>query len=68
MLTLLSYLNYELPTLKKNWGLDKIHEVSEQEINMMCMVFHFILFSQSEYVLSDLFSDRNIYHELYRLI
>lgn len=60
------YEAYQL--LKKNWKLDKLHEFSEQEINMMCMMFHSNLFSQSEYVLNNIFGDRDVHHEIYRCI
>lgn len=54
--------------LKKNWGLTKLHKFSEQEINMMCMMFHSKMFSHSEYLLNNIFYDRDIHHEIYRCI
>jgi hypothetical protein len=54
--------------LKKNWGLYKIPDFSEQEINLFCMMFHSKLFSNSEFLLENIFYDRNIYHEIYRCI
>jgi hypothetical protein len=60
------YEAYQL--LKKNWGLDKLHEFSEDDINLMCMMFHSKLFSQSEALLNNQFSNRDSYYELYRCI
>ena len=60
------YQAYQL--LKKHWKLDKLHPFSEQEINLICMMFHSKLFSQSEYILESYFPDRNVHHEIYRCI
>lgn len=60
------YEAYQL--LKKNWKLDKLHDFSEGDINLMCMMFHSKLFSQSEGLLNGLFSDKKIHHEIYRCI
>jgi hypothetical protein len=60
------YEAYKL--LKKNWKLDKLHEFSEGDINLMCMMFHSKMFSQSEWLLNDQFKNREMYYELYRCI
>jgi len=54
--------------LKKNWGLYKIPDFTEQEINLFCMMFHSKLFSNSEFLLNQLFYDRNVHNEIYRCI
>lgn len=54
--------------LKDNWKLHKLHEFSEDEINLICMMFHSKLFSHSEGLLNSQFSNREAYHELYRCI
>jgi hypothetical protein len=54
--------------LKKNWNLDKLHVFTEDEIDLMCMMFHSKMFSQSEQLLNNQFSNRDAYYELYRCI
>lgn len=60
------YQAYQL--LKKNWGLHKIHEFSEDDINLMCMMFNSKMFSASEFILNSSYYDRNTFHEIYRQI
>lgn len=54
--------------LKKNWGLHKLHTFSEQEMNLMCMMYHSKMFSQSENILEGRFNDRQQNFEIYRCI
>jgi hypothetical protein len=54
--------------LKENWKLDKLPDYGEQQINLFCMMFHSKLFSNSEWILNEIFSDRKIYEEIYRCI
>jgi hypothetical protein len=54
--------------LKDNWKLDKLHDFSEDEINLMCMMFHSKMFSQSESLLNTQFSNIEVYRELYGCI
>jgi hypothetical protein len=51
--------------LKDNWKLDKLYDFSEDEINLMCMMFNSNIFSQSEGLLTKQFGDREAYRELY---
>jgi len=54
--------------LQKNWGLDKLYDFSESDINLLCMMFGSKLFSQSEWTLNSMFADRQVHHEIYRRI
>lgn len=54
--------------LQKNWGLDKLYDFSEADINLICMMFGSKLFSQSEWTLNSMFGDRKVHHEIYRRI
>lgn len=54
--------------LKKNWGLDKLPNYSDDEINFYCMMFHSKLFSQSEFIFKEFFLDRDKYQHLYNCI
>lgn len=60
------YESYQL--LKKNWGLDKLYEISPEDINLYCMMFGSKMFSQSEFMLNTVFPDRKVHHEIYRRI
>lgn len=54
--------------LKKNHGLNKLPDISEETLNLFCMMHNSKLFSKSEFVLQSTFPDREVFHELYRAI
>ena len=54
--------------LKKNWKLDKLQKLEPGDINLYCMMFGSKMFSQSEFMLNAMFTDRSVHHEIYRRI
>lgn len=54
--------------LKQNHRLHKLPDISEETLNMFCMMHNSKLFSKSEFVLESTFPDRSVFHELYRAI
>lgn len=52
--------------VKHNHGLHRIPYISEETLNMFCMMHHALLFTKSEYFLNKYFPDRKVYHEIYK--
>jgi len=54
--------------LKQNHRLHKLPDISEETLNMFCMMHNSKMFSKSEYVLESTFPDRNVFDQLYKSI
>lgn len=51
--------------IKKNHNLHKLPNLSENDINLFCMLYNSKLFSQSQKYLEGLFPDRKVFHDIY---
>jgi hypothetical protein len=51
--------------IKKNHNLYKLPNISEDDINLFCMLYNSKLFSQSNKYLETVFSDRKVFHDIY---
>lgn len=60
------YDAYQL--LKRNHRLEKLPDISEETLNMFCMMHNSKLFSKSEFILQSTFPDRDIFDQLYKSI
>lgn len=54
--------------LKANHNFHKLPDISEETLNLFCMMHNSKLFSKSEWFLEGTFPDRNVFHEVYRAI
>lgn len=54
--------------LKKNHNLHKLPDISEDTLNLFCMMHHSKLFSKSEWILENTFPDRVVFDKLYKSI
>lgn len=54
--------------IKENWMLPKLHNFSEQEINLICMMFNSKIFSHSEFMLNTFYKDKEKNNIIYGYI
>lgn len=63
---LTKYQTYNL--IKQSYDLHKLPELDEQTLNLYVMMYFSSSFTNSEWTLNNVFGDRNIFNEVYKMI